>query len=224
MSPLGTLLIPAKRDPERDRVADCWSGPVVRLERFWEPPVIDGPVTLYGHDTFCLVLAQLLELQLVSPPDDWLLTLDPGWLGRRLWSQTLADPFDYPCFVKPLVPKQFRAGVYGSSEQLQAECRGLDPATAVLGAEVVPIQAEARGFFLHGQLQTFAVYEGEGDPRAFLQSLSALSQPRTCVLDVALIRGQWAVLEANATWGAGLNGCDPRRVVDCLRAATLANG
>ncbi len=35
-------------------------------------------------------------------------------------------------------------------------------------------------------------------------------------------KGGWAFLEANATWGAGLNGCDPVAVLPCLAAATRA--
>ncbi len=76
-----TLLIPKKTDIERDRVADTWRAmnwDVVRLDRFWEPPAFinSSDVTLYGNDTFCLVLEQKLDLNLISPPDDLIKTMD----------------------------------------------------------------------------------------------------------------------------------------------------
>lgn len=50
----------------------------------------------------------------------------------------------------------------------------------------------------------------------------ALGLPRTYVLDFGKLNGRWVVIEANATWGAGLNGCDPTPVVACIAAATRA--
>ena len=66
-----TLIIPDKPDPERDSVANAWEnsgGTVLRLGRFWDPPeLISADVRVYGNDTFCLVLAQKLCLDLISP-------------------------------------------------------------------------------------------------------------------------------------------------------------
>jgi hypothetical protein len=81
-----TLVIPAKRDPERDSVAEVWrdaGGDVERLDRFWEPPehLQRSRVRLYGNDTFCLVVAQKLNLTLISP-DDKVLASAPDFLKR----------------------------------------------------------------------------------------------------------------------------------------------
>src|SRR5687767_8174705 len=80
------LLIPDKDDEERAAIADVWAaahGEVLRLGRFWEPPQVEPRrVRVYGNDTFCLVLAQKLSLELVSPPDDLLLRLEPTHLKR----------------------------------------------------------------------------------------------------------------------------------------------
>ncbi|QDE72371.1 DUF4343 domain-containing protein [Myxococcus sp. NMCA1] len=47
--------------------------------------------------------------------------------------------------------------------------------------------------------------------------------PRTCVLDAAWVEGRgWALLEANAAWGAGLNGCDAAEAARCIAEATRA--
>ncbi|WP_143195655.1 ATP-grasp domain-containing protein [Archangium sp. Cb G35] len=227
-----TLLIPEKADPERDAVARAWQasgGAVLRIDRFWSPPEVDRQrVRLYGNDTFCLVLAQKLGLELVSPPDDLLLTLDPAWLQREVHDSTLerAAYESFPRFIKPLVPKQFRARVYRGLAELEEECRGLTADTIVQSAEVVDIQAEARAFVLGQQVRTCALYEGgEGsapEAEAFLGAFArAHPLPRTCVLDAALIRGRgWALLEANASWGAGLNGCDPAQAIACIAEAT----
>jgi hypothetical protein len=227
-----TLLLPDKADAERDAVAREWEargGTVLRLGRFWSPPDVDRErVRLYGNDTFCLVLAQKLGLTLVSPPDDLLLKVDASWLKREVHGATLeqvaSGPF--PRFIKPLVPKVFRAAVWPGPEALAEECQGLAGDTPVLSSEVVTLRAEARGWVLDGRVRTCAVYEGEGhvaEAEAFLATVAREAVlPRTCVLDAAWVEGRgWALLEANAAWGAGLNGCDAAEAVHCLAEATL---
>jgi hypothetical protein len=70
-----------------------------------------------------------------------------------------------------------------------------------------------------------AVYEGEETLSGafdFLNSIVGESVlPLTCVLDIGYIKDRgWAVIEANATWGAGLNGCSPDKVISAIAAAT----
>lgn len=230
----GILLIPAKADLERDAVAAAWTragGTVVRVDRFWErPDVPPTHVALYGPDTFCLVLAQLLGLDLLSPPDDLLLRASPEVTRRAIRGVTLAEALGspFPAFVKPLVPKQFRAGVWQTAEQLQAECSGLAPDTAVISSQVVRIAAEARAWVLGGRVLTCAVYEGTGDPAeatGFVEdAVTGLDLPDACVIDAALVDGGWCLLEANAAWGAGLNGCDASAAVRCIDRATHHRG
>jgi hypothetical protein len=113
---------------------------------------------------------------------------------------------------------------------LAEECRGLEAETPVIRSEVVTIVAEARAWVLDGAVVSCAVYEGAADPEAagaeVARFLAALPLPEACVLDAALIpeRG-WCLLEANAAWGAGLNGCDPHAAIRCIdRATRLAAG
>nr|BDT30823.1 ATP-grasp domain-containing protein [Myxococcus sp. MH1] len=227
------LLIPAKVDPERDAVARAWEdggGTVLRLDRFWSPPDVEPARTrLYGNDTFCLVVAQKLGLTLVSPPDDLLLQAEAVWVKREVHGSTLervvTGPF--PRFIKPMVPKVFRAAVWPGPGPLMEECRGLPPETPVLSSEVVVVRAEARAWMLDGRVLTCALYEGEGsveDARAFLATVAAWERlPRTCVLDAALVEGRgWVLLEANAAWGAGLNGCVASEAARCIACATQA--
>lgn len=227
------LVIPAKRDQERDAVAEAWArraGVVERLDRFWEPPPLDAHrVRLYGADTFCLVVAQKLGLDLLAPPDDLVRSVPPELLLRRVSVTTLAECLDepFPQFVKPVVPKQFRASVWSDRAALERETQGLDPSTPVIQSEPVSIDAEARSFVLDGEVVTSAIYDGRGDDDAASSVVSAVARsmalPRTCVIDTCFIPGRgWAFLEANATWGAGLNGCDPDAVLPCIDAATTA--
>lgn len=225
------LLITDKPDPERDALAAVFArhgGVVHRIGRFWDPPVFDpATVRVYGADSFCLVLQQKLGFALCSPADDLLLQVPPRFLQRQIATRTLseAQSLAFPVFIKPVTPKQFRGAVYKSAEELSQECRGLPPTTAVFVAEPVTLTAEVRGFVLEGQVLDAALYEGAAnvsDAIKFESELvGALPLPRTVVVDVGFIAGRgWAVIEFNAAWGAGLNGCAPEKVVAAILAAS----
>ncbi|HEX7644381.1 MAG TPA: ATP-grasp domain-containing protein [Burkholderiaceae bacterium] len=227
-----TLLLPDKPDPERDAVADAWvaaGGKAERIGRFWEPPAYDAQtVRLYGNDTFCLVLAQKLGLELVSPPDDLLLLLPEVFVKRGLQVSTLADAatLAYPAFIKPLVPKLFKAAVYRELADLLAECKGLGGDTVFLISEIVVFESEVRAFVLQGRVLDVAVYEGRADLNDALAFANAVAKQGSlspaCVVDVGWIAGRgWAVIEANAAWGAGLNGCSAVSVLPAIAAASL---
>ena len=206
-----TLLVPDKLDVERDAVAPAWeqhSGPVLRVGRFWDPPPVERTsVRLYGSDTFGLVLAKKLSLDLVSPPDRILGTVPPALLSRALRITTLdaAGP-TWPVFIKPVVPKQFKSAVYPSREALTAETGGLGSDVEIIVSDVVQFIAEARAFVLDDEVQACAVYEGEADVHgatAFASQVArTLDLPRTVVVDVGLLPdSRWALVELNATWG-----------------------
>ena len=129
-------------------------------------------------------------------------------------------------FVKPVTPKQFRGAVYESNDALAAECRGLPGSTAIFVSEPLSFAAEARTFVMDGLVLDAAIYEGKSeavDARKFVEALThSMSLPRTVVVDVGFINGRgWAIIEFNAAWGAGLNGCDPDKV---LPAIVMASG
>jgi hypothetical protein len=149
-----TLVVPDKADMERDAVCQSWErcgGSVIRIGRFWEPPEMDrSKVRLYGPDTFCLVLAQKLDLHVLTPNDSLLTELDIELLQRDLREVLLSKAMGlpYPQFIKPVTPKAFRAAIYESREDLDFECQGLEAGTRVLTSEIVEIVAEARCFLL----------------------------------------------------------------------------
>lgn len=229
-----TLVIPEKIDLERDAVAEAWKdggGEVLRLGRFWDPPTLERhTVRVYDNDTFCLVLEQQLGLRLISPPDDLLVKIDRKWTKRSIIVRTLKEVLvaRFPQFVKPLVPKLFRAAIYRSNAELQAECSGLDAQTPVLISDIVDFQAEARAFILNGKVKTCSVYEGtmpEEEAAVFASSFARTNQrilPSTSVIDIGFLGdGSWAIVEANATWGSGLNGCSAALAADCIAYATI---
>ncbi len=224
------LVVPEKPDSEREKVALAWQsggGEVLKLGRFWEPPNLEASrVRLYGNDTFCLVLAEKLGLELISPPDNLLLNIESDWLKREIQARDLesVSEANFPTFVKSQVPKVFRSGIYQSLTELRLECDGLDTTTPIIISEIVNMQTEARVFVLGAEIQTFAVYEGT-EVSGLLDFATRFVQqhelPATCVLDFAHLETRgWAFLEANPTWGAGLNNCDPLFAARCIAQAT----
>lgn len=230
-----TLLLPQKPDVERDSLADAWQrngGKVLRLARFWDPPTLDPrSVRVYGSDAFCLVLREKLGVELCSPSDELTFAVPQQHLRRAVWRRRLSEAIDgdisYPAFCKPTVPKLFPARVYSDAADLAAACRGLGGQTVVLVSEPVAFIAEARCFVLEGRVLDCAIYDGEGDTiaatNAAAELLPNLPLPRAVVADMGLIRGRgWALLEFNAAWGAGLNGCSAELVWPCIAGASGA--
>jgi len=91
-------------------------------------------------------------------------------------------------------------------------------------SEIVKFTAELRCFVLNGRVLDAAVYEGKADVSVAAKFVHALAQvvqlPRALVVDLGSIADQgWGVVEFNAVWGAGLNGCDPERALPAILAA-----
>lgn len=148
-------------------------------------------------------------------------------MKRRIQKQSLqeAEHFPYPLFVKPIIPKLFGARVYTNVGDLRRECQGLAINTDILTSNAVSFAAEARTFILDGEVLDGAFYEGKGNIREAIAAAAEFARspflPRTLVLDIGLIQDQgWAVIEINAAWGAGLNGCRAERVWPCIAAAS----
>ncbi len=225
------LIIPEKTDFERDAVAVVWQeqgGKVLRLGKFWQPPELDPcKVHVYGSDTFCLVLQQKLGFNLISPPDDFLNGIDETWLKRKLRLLALSDAksLAFPTFLKSAVPKIFKASIYQTVDDLNQECTKLPDSTMVINSEVVEFISEARAFIYNGIVLDCSVYEGSSEPKkavSFItEFLSEVHVTKTFVLDIGEIAEKgWAIIEANASWGSGLNGCDAEKVLPAIFNAT----
>jgi hypothetical protein len=223
------LAIPGKPDVERDAVAREWrqaGGTVVRLERFWQPPALPAErVRVYGPLTFAVVVAEVLDLELVGPPDDLLVGL-PRWATKRdVVTTTLGriEPARLPAHVKPLAAKLFPATVVHEIDQLRQITAGLDDQTPVLLSDVIELRNEVRCFVHAGRPLTEATYEGEAMAGATAFVASVLDEAGLlwpAALDVGWTDHGWVVIEANDAWGAGLNGCDASAVLPALEAAT----
>ena len=90
------LLIGNKPDIERDAVAESWlqnGGEIKRIGKFWERPNINynRRITIYGIDTFSLVLAQVIGVKLVEPKDELISKLNRSWIKRTINILNISD-------------------------------------------------------------------------------------------------------------------------------------
>lgn len=227
------LLIPDKEDIERDALAAAWEargGSVQRIGKFWlKPETGTKQVSLYGWDTFCLVLAQVLDLELISPKDEMIAELSENYLKRTVRICTIAemDTITFPKFFKPVKPKLFVAEVFDTLERLLEKVEDLEADERMICSDIIAIEQEVRVFVLDRNIQDLAFYEGAGElaaPRAFVQSFLEnchLDLPKTFVLDLAYNpKDDWFIIEFNASWGAGLNHCKADKILPCIQAAT----
>ncbi|WP_165252604.1 ATP-grasp domain-containing protein [Paludisphaera soli] len=223
----------------RAAIALGWD--VVRLAS-WRPPEDfepDEPV-LYAEPLFNEAVAEQLGLQVVEPPEDFLVRLPEEYVGRRVRLTTAdeARSLPGPVFLKPPNRKLFPARVFASGADLP-DMPGDDP---ILTSDPVEWAAEFRFFIRDRRVRAWSPYwlsgalarEGEdwivdadaaGATRDLLDRLLAdprVDLPTAFVLDAGVIRGVGAaVVEANEASGSGIYGCDPVEVLDVLRAATF---
>jgi len=203
------------------------------------PDLIDDDIVLYIESLYAHSIADTLNLQLVSIPEDWLTTLPYDFVRRRIDLSNIgaARRLAEPTFIKPPNDKSFSAKVYASGESLPDF---LDDAAPAILSEPVTWTVEFRCFVLDGHVCTISPYWRDQRPasddnftatdeeRMAATSLAetvlaapGVACPPACVIDVGqLSDGAWAVVEANAAWGSGIYGCDPNAVLDVLRRAT----
>ncbi|MCF6407821.1 ATP-grasp domain-containing protein [Chitinophaga filiformis] len=230
------LLIAEKTDIEFEQVFAAWTdsgGEIRRLGKYWvrEDELADRKVAIYGNQTFAFVLAQIYNVELLSPDDTLIARLDTKWTKRDVQLKTIGEvtEADFPVFIKPVIPKIFVAGVFDTLDAFKAVVQGLSADEQVLVSPIVrPIAAEARAFIMNGEIKDIALYEGAAsveEGKVFLTGFIADNRhdlPDTVVVDIAFNEHTgWFVLEFNACWGAGLNNCSAEKVIDCIINATI---
>ena len=231
-----TLLIPEKTDIEFEQVFETWTkkgGIIKRLGKYWirDEELAKQRIAIYGNQTFSLVLAQVYNVELVSPDDVLIAKLESKWTKRKIELKQIGQitQEDFPVFVKPVIPKLFIAGIFQTLTEFKQVTAGLQDSEQVLVSSIVGnIQAEARSFIIDGTVKDIALYEGSGDlttGKIFLNNFidnSKKQLPSVVVVDLAYSNDLgWFVLEFNACWGAGLNNCKAENVIDCIVGATI---
>ncbi|MBO9198897.1 MULTISPECIES: ATP-grasp domain-containing protein [Niastella] len=230
------LLIPEKTDPETEQVFEAWTkngGQIKRLGKYWirDEELARQQIAIYGNQAFSLVLAQIYNVELLSPDDSLIARLDQAWT-KRIIQLKLIDQLtesDFPVFIKPVIPKMFMAGVFQTLNDFMQVAGGLEDTEKVLVSTIISdIKAEARCYVKDGMVKDLALYEGEADLTSATQFVldfmdsNKKDLPKVVVIDIACsdIAG-WFILEFNACWGAGLNSCKAENVIDCIIEATV---
>lgn len=229
------LLIPEKMDIESNQIFKTWTNKgyeIKRLGKYWikDENLINKKIAVYGNQTFALVLEQIYDLELISPNDKDIVKIDYVWTKRKIRIKNISqiNEINFPVFIKPVVPKTFIAAVYYNLEDFRHATKGLDPTEELLISTIIDdIKAEARSFVKDGYIKDLAIYEGNADiteGKHFLQDFvenNLKILPEVVVIDIAYSEKLgWFILEFNACWGAGLNNCNPEKVIDCIIAAT----
>lgn len=227
------LLLSDKPDPERDSLAQAWEnagGQLLRIGKFWiKPELGDKQPVLYGNDSFCQVLAQLLNIELQSPKDEWMAQLPAAFVKRKveLTDAQNLERIQFPKFIKPVQPKLFKAAIYTDASAILHQLLPSEMDSPLLCSDIVDVDKEVRSFILDKKVLDLAYYEGSGDlaaPLTFIEqflSKTDLPLPASFVLDIGFNdQLGWFIIEFNAAWGAGLNCCVAERVLGAVGAAT----
>lgn len=225
----------------RAAIALGWD--VMRLSS-WRCPEDFAPEepVLFAEPLFNQAVAEQLDLAVIEPTEDFLVRLPKEYVGRdvRLMSAAEARTLTVSTFLKPPNQKTFPAKVFATGADLP-EMPDEDP---ILASEPVEWLAEFRFFVRDRRVHAWSPYWLNGalarqdddwviEPemakatRELVDRIladPAVDLPFAFVLDAGVIRGVGAaVVEANEASGSGIYGCDPRNVLEVLRAATIVN-
>lgn len=223
----------------RAAVALGWD--VMRLSSWQCPDDFDpDEPALYAEPLFSAAVAEQLGLTVLEPPEDFLTRLPGEYAGREIHylSAGEARKLGGPLFIKPPNAKTFRAGVFANGSDLPE----LPDQEMVLTSTPVEWLAEFRYFVRERTVRAWSPYwlngalardgdewivepEFAAQTRRLVDTLLADSRielPAAVVIDAGIIRGFGpAIVEANEASGSGIYGCDPRDVLEVVRAATI---
>jgi hypothetical protein len=194
-----TLLIPSKTDIEQEQVISAWienGGQVKKLDKFWikDEELAKQRIAIYGNQAFAFVVAQIYNVELLSPDDTLVARLEDKWAKRTIQLRQIGQlsTSDFPTFIKPVVPKIFIAGIFQSIEDFKKGIEGLQDTEEILVSTIINnIQAEARCYILDGVVMDIAFYEGSADLQAgekFATDFIAENKgdlPQAVVVDIA---------------------------------------
>ncbi len=102
-----TLLIPEKTDEEFEQVFATWTqngGQIKRLGKYWikDEELAKQKIAIYGSQAFAFVLAQIYNVELLSPDDTLIARLGNEWTKRNVELKQIGQisKEDFPVFIK----------------------------------------------------------------------------------------------------------------------------
>ncbi|ARF54046.1 ATP-grasp domain-containing protein [Streptomyces gilvosporeus] len=231
----GTLLLPPRLTASAETLREAARRRglhTVQLPTFAVPDGLRA-TCLHAGPSFADAVAAPLGLAPLEAPADWLAELPRDLVRREIRALPVREAYALrrPVFVKSPNDKGIRAMVYADGSRLPGP-DAVDPQTLVLISEVVTFAAEYRLYVLDGEVRTGSRYAEDGrlspgplgpDAAAFGAELLARcgdGLPSAIVVDIGLLDGNWAVIEANAAWASGRYTSDPDLALDVvLRSA-----
>lgn len=197
---------------------------------------IKGDIAIYGEPLFARVIAAQLERVLLEPEYDWLTKLEFEFVSRRIEYTAINKlaNYSYPMFIKPPDDKLFTAKVYTSASEILSR-KDLDGNQEVLVSEPVTFTKEYRSHILNGEIVSCTRYlmnseldvssndESIKRAKTFVERLLKETRtkiPPAVVIDVGLLdSGEFAVVEANPCFGAGIYEGNAEAILKVLVAA-----
>ncbi|WP_079109955.1 ATP-grasp domain-containing protein [Streptomyces roseifaciens] len=231
-----TMLFPPRLTASAESVREAAHRRGLRTTQFTSLTLPDGrrgAEHLHAGPRFADVVAPAYGIAPLEAPRDWLAGLPWELTRRDVRIMPIAEAYALrrPVFVKSPNDKEIQAMVYADGSRLPGP-DAVDRDTPVLVSDTVKFTAEYRLHCLDGKVHTGSRYAEGGRmalgplsdaARAFGDDVLAeagTALPSAIVVDVGMVDGYWAVVEANAAWASGLYTASPDRALDViLRAA-----
>ena len=205
---------------------------------------VSGDVIIYGEALFVKTIADQLDLCLIEPTAEWVISLPTEYLKRDVGLVRASEigSISFPAFIKPFAEKSLPPRVYQSLQDfILPEYVSEDE--QLFYSDPVVWEVEYRSFVLNDECLTISLYERNGkvnqsedgnwpasveeidEAHRFVQGILEEFPdqiPPAMVLDVGIIQDKgWAVLEVNPCWGSGIYGCDPFEVLKTIQRACI---
>lgn len=234
-----TLVLPPRLTQSAQSIRDAAR---LRGLRTVQLPTFEVPQDLvaehvHAGPSFADVVAPVLGIALLEAPAGWLAGLPSEFIRRDIQIMPIdaAYALRRPIFVKSPNDKSIRAMIYADGSRLPGR-DSVESDTPVLVSDVVSFDTEVRLHVLdrvvvaasrYAESGQLSLGDAPGDAVGFGTDLLAAggdTLPGAIVVDVGLVDGAWAVIEANAAWASGCYTADPGVVLDViLRAAGPTN-
>lgn len=238
---MSQIILSPRETEDRDRLARAasdrgWSVCQMEKWRVTEDMLFEQDLAIYGEPLFCRIVAAQIERVLLEPPHDWLCKLPISVTHRKIKMLRFDElrQVPLPCFLKAPDEKLFPAAVYEDITELTRRS-DIDPSQHLIMSDVINFRKEYRVHLLEGTAVSGSRYSVGGElsidsrdseiveAQKFAEKVfntSAGSTPPAVVIDVGVTdSGEWAVVEANPCFGAGIYGGDDNRILDVLLKA-----